>query len=397
MKTSAEVVIIGGGVIGCSIAYNLAKEGVDVVVIERDYLASGASGRCGGMVWAKWYPLGTSELMSRVANMALNRFANLEEELETSIEYNLENTIACVKAGEEDDFDSEIQELEKYFDVRPEFLKPQEIKKMAPYIGVDNYESFGGYLHAGTILRASANPFLTVHALANTARRLGTTIYTDTEVTGIIVENEKVKGVQTSKGDIQTNIVVDAAGAWSADVARMAGLKIPTRPHGEEAMVTEPLMPLQYFPAISEAWGRQTKSGQILLGEETFPEQASSYSIETTLDFLPRISEYLLQLFPSFEHVNIQRQWAGTQDITPDELPILGKVDEVDGLILACGFTAGFCISQAVGEIITDIILEKDKNLDIAEALSLNRFEKKYREFPGRWYYMGVHKKIKAF
>jgi sarcosine oxidase subunit beta len=156
-------------------------------------------------------------------------------------------------------------------------------------------------------------------------------------------------------------------------------------------------MPLQYFPAISETWGRQTKSGQILLGEETFPEQASSYSTETSLDFLPRITENLLQLFPSFEHVNIQRQWAGTQDITPDRLPILGKVDEVDGLILACGFTCGFCISQAVGEIITDIILEKDKNQDIAKALGLNRFEKKYRQFPDRWYHMGVHKKIKAF
>jgi len=398
MKKRAEVVIIGGGVIGCAIAYNLAKDGVNVVVLEKRHLASGASGRCGGMIWAKWYPIETSEVMARVGNMTLNRFANLEEELETSIEYNIENTIACIKAGEEKECEPEIRELERYFDTRLEFLEPQEIKKRAPYIGVDNYESFGGYLHAGTILRASANPFLTVYALANTARRLGTTIYTDTEVTGIIVENEKVKGVQTSKGDIQTNIVVDAAGAWSADVARMAaGLKIPTRPHGEEAIVTEPLKPLQYFPGISEAWGRQTKSGQILLGEETFPEQASSYSIETTLDFLPRISEYLMQLFPSFGNINILRQWAGTQDITPDELPILGEVDEVDGLILACGFTGGFCLSQAVGEIITDIILEKDKNPDIAEALSLNRFEKKYREFPGRWYYMGVHKKIKAF
>ncbi len=397
MKRSAEIVIIGGGVIGCSIAYNLAKEKVNVVVLERNYLASEASGRCGGMIWAPWYPMETSEVMAKAGNMTLNRFADLEEELDTGIEYNLESSISCIRQGEEDTYDSEIRELERYFDTRLEFLKPEEIKKMAPYIGVDNYESFGGYLRSGSIARASANPFLTVHALANTARRLGTTIYTDTEVTGIIVENGKVEGVRTSKGDITTNIVVDAAGAWSADVARMAGLKIPTRPHGEEAMVTEPLMPLPYFPDITDSWGRQTKSGQIILGEETFPEQASSYSTETTLDFLPRISEYLLQLFPSFEHVNIQRQWAGTQDITPDELPIFGKVDEVAGLILACGFTAGFCISQAVGEIITDIILEKDKNRDIAEALSLNRFEKKYRQFPGRWYYMGVHKTIKAF
>ena len=397
MKRSAEVVIIGGGVIGCSIAYNLAREKVNVVLVERDYLASGASGRCGAMIWAKWYPLETSELMTRVANMALNRFANLEEELETSIEYNLENTIACVKAGEEDDYDSEIAELEKYFDTRLEFLKSQEIKKMAPYIGVDNYESGGGYLRSGTIANASANPFLTVHELANAARRLGATVYPGTEVKDIIVENGKVEGLRTCKGIIKTNIIVDAAGAWSADVARMAGLKIPTRPHGEDAVVTEPLMPLPYFPEIGEVYGRQTKSGQILVGENDFPEQASGYSTDTTLDFLPRISEYLLKMFPSFGHINIQRHWAGTEDITPDELPILGKVDELDGLILACGFTGGFCISQAVGEIITDINLEKDKNLDIAEALSLNRFEKKYREYSGRWYYMGVHKTINAF
>ena len=397
MKTIAEVVIIGGGVIGCSIAYNLAKDGVDVVVIERNYLASESSGRCGGMVWAKWYNMETSEVMAKAGKMTLNRFANLEEELDTSIEYTLENTISCVRPGEEEEYDSEILEMERYFDTRLEFLKPEEIKKMAPYIGVDNYESFGGYLRSGSITRASANPFLTVHALATAARRLGATIYTDTEVTGIIVENGKVEGLRTSKWDIKTNIVVDAAGAWSADVARMAGVKIPTRPHGEDAMVTEALMPLPYFADTTDSWGRQTKSGQIILGEETFPAQKSSYNTKTTLDFLPRISECLLRLFPSFGHINIQRQWAGTQDITPDELPILGKVDEVSGLILACGFTAGFCISQAVGELVTDIILEKDKNPDITEALSLNRFEKKYREYPDRWYFMGVHKKIKAF
>ncbi|GAJ10747.1 unnamed protein product, partial [marine sediment metagenome] len=173
MKTSAEVVIIGGGVIGCSIAYNLAREKVNVVLLERDYLASGASGRCGGMIWAQWYPMETSELMAKVGNMTLNRFANLEEELDTSIEYNLDSSISCIRAGEEDDCDSEILELEKYFDTRLEFLKPEEIKKMAPYIGVDNYEPFGGYLRSGSIANASANPFLTVHELANAARRLG--------------------------------------------------------------------------------------------------------------------------------------------------------------------------------------------------------------------------------
>ena len=91
-------------------------------------------------------------------------------------------------------------------------------------------------------------------------------------------------------------------------------------------------------------------------------------------------------MFPSFGHINIQRHWAGTEDITPDELPILGKVDELEGLILACGFTGGSCLPQALAEVIAVITLEKDRNPDIAEALNLSRFEKKYREFPGRWY-----------
>jgi len=386
MKKSAEVVIVGGGISGWSIAYNLAKAKVKAVVLEKKYIASGASGRCGAMIWAKWYE-GSSEVLAKVGNMTLNRYANLQEELDADIEYTLESSIKFVEEGEEEEFEEDMLELEKYFDVRSEFLQPEEIKKIAPYIGVDNLETVGGYLQTGHISSASANPFLTIHALVNNARRLGAEFYTNTEVKGIIVKNGKVEGVRTSQRDIKTNIVVNASGAWSADVARMAGIKIPTKPFGEEAVVTEPLMPISYFPLALEIFGRQTKSGQILIGEEPFPEQKPGYSTETTLDFLPRISEVLLDLFPKFGHINILRQWAGVEDVTPDQLPILGRVDEVEGLILACGSqNFGFCLSQAVGEIVADIIMKKDKHKDITEALSLSRFEKKYREFSGRWY-----------
>ncbi len=386
MKKSADVVVIGGGANGCSIAYNLAKEKVDVVVLEKNYIASGASGRCGAMIWAQWYE-SSGEVLSKVGNMTINRFANLEEELDTDIEYNLERSIACVRPGEEEEFEEGMLELETYFGVRPEFLKPEEIKKIAPYIGVDNLETVGGYLQTGHPSNASANPFLTVHALATNAKRLGADIYTNTELKGIIVQNGKVEGVRTSRGDIKTNIVVNASGAWSADVAGMAGIRIPTKPYSEEAVVTEPLMPLPYFPLALKNYGRQTKSGQILIGEDPLPEQGPGYNLETTLDFLPRISEMLLTLFPAMGHVNIVRQWAGVEDVTPDKLPIWGEVDELEGLILACGSQSfGFCVSQAAGEIITDIILKKDKNKDIVKALNLNRFGKKYREFSGRWY-----------
>jgi sarcosine oxidase subunit beta len=387
MKSSAEVVIIGGGVAGCSIAYNLARSNVDVVVLERNYIACGASGRCGGIIWAHWYTEASSELMARVGNMTLNRFAHLEEELDADIEYNLEQSIALVMPGEEEEYEEEALELERYFDTQLEFLTTEEIRKLAPYIGIDTIQTVGGYLNTGHISNASANPFLTVHALADAAKRLGTTIYTDTEVTDIIVESGRVVGVRTGKGDIHSRIVVDAAGAWSADVARLAGIKIPTKPYSEEAVVTEPLMPLPYMPTVQEVYVRQTKNGQILIGEDPLPKQEPGYNTGTTLDFLARISEWLLRLLPSFGHVNIQRQWAGIEDVTPDDLPILGEVEEMEGLILACGARgAGFCLSQAIGEIVAGIILKEDKNRDIAEAMSLNRFEKRYRDFPGRWY-----------
>jgi sarcosine oxidase subunit beta len=386
MRRSAEVVIIGGGINGCSIAYNLARENVRAVVLERNHIASGASGRCGAMIWAKWYG-GSSALLARVGNMTLNRFANLEEELDADIEYSLESSIAFVEPGEEDESRESMLELERYFNVRAEFLEPDEIKKMAPYVGVENLETVGGYLQTGHMSNASANPFLTIHALVDNARRLGAEFHTDTEVTGMIVENGRIKGVRTNHGDISTNVVVNASGAWSADVARLAGVRIPTKPYGEEAVVTEAIMPLPYFPLALKNYGRQTKSGQILIGEEPLPEQEPGYNTEATLDFLPRISELLLGLFPTFGHVNIVRQWAGVEDVTPDELPLLGGVDELEGLILACGCqNFGFCLSQAVGEIVSDIILKKDENRDVAEALNLSRFGKKYREFSGRWY-----------
>jgi len=386
VKRSAEVVIIGGGVIGCSIAYHLSKEKVDVVVLERDHLGSGASGRCGGMIWAKWYPMASSELMARVSMMTLDKYAVLEDELDADIEYNLEKSIACVRPGEEADYEVEIRELARFFGARLEFIGPDEIKTLAPYIGIDNIEPVGGYLHTGHKSRASANPFLTVHALARGAARLGATFHTGTEVTDIVVERGRVEGVRTGKGDVSSRIVINAAGAWSADVGRMCGMRIPTRPFSEEAVVTEPLDTLPYMPMLTDVYGRQTRNGQILIGENPLPEQESSYSTEVSLDFLPRISDFLLQMFPSFGNLSIQRQWAGVEDVTPDGLPILSEAGKVDGLILACGLGAGFCLSQATGEIIADIILKRDGTRDMAKALGLDRFDKKYREYPGRWY-----------
>lgn len=244
----------------------------------------------------------------------------------------------------------------------------------------------GEYYHFSHPAESSANPFLTVQALAVNAERLGAEINTDTEVTGIEVKNGRVEKILTSKGKIKTHIVVNAAGAWSADLARMAGVKIPTMPYSEEAVVTEPLDPLPYYPLGFETWGRQTKSGQIITGESELPMQEPGYNTRTSAYFLARITQALQRLIPKLGGVNILRQWAGVEDVTPDELPILGEVDEVEGLILACGCQGyGFCFSQAMGKLISDLIAKREKHRGM-EELNLNRFGKEYREYPGRWY-----------
>ncbi len=394
MKKNAEVVIIGGGINGCTLAYKLSKEKVDTVLLEKGCLADGASGRCGAIIWSIWND-SPKKILAEVGMSTVELFAELEEELGTDIEYTHEDSLILVSPGEEQEYSQSMRNMKKHAGVSPEYLKPEEIKKLAPYIGVDNFPAVGGYHFYNHPANASANPLQTLEALAAKAKRLGAKIYTGTEVTGINVVAGKIEGVQTTEGSIQTPTIINAAGGWSSDVARLAGIKIPAIPYRDQALVTEPLEPLPYFPACSEAWSRQTKNGEIIAGLETAPpkkpdyEKESGYSLVPNLDFLAGTVGFLRRLLPRLNHVNVVRHWGGFADVTPDDLPILGEVDEVEGLILACGCSGyGFCFSQALGQLIADLIVKKKKDR-VMELFNLRRFEKKYREYPGRWYGCG--------
>lgn len=390
MKTSAEVVIIGGGINGCTIVYNLSKDNIDAVLLEKGSLANGATGRCGGMIWSNQ----SGVELNKVAISSGERFAELEQELDADLEYELADALTLALPGEEEDFRKAI-DLQKSLGVSIEWLEPDEIRKIAPYIDVDNIPVAGGYRVFDHTANASVNPFYAVEALAANARRLGAEIYTYTEVTGIKVENGKIESVLTTQGEIKTHIVVNAAGGWSSDVAQTVGIKIPTMPypHSAAALITEPLEPLPYFPESSEIWGRQTKSGQIIAGRADYiapetapPTEEPGYNTEASLDYIQHVSEIMQRYIPRLSNVNILRHWGGFFDVTPDALPILGEVDELEGLILACGCSAhGFCFSQAMGKFVTDLIVKREKS-SIMGSFNLSRFKREYREYPGRWF-----------
>jgi len=385
MKKTAEVVIIGGGISGCTIAYNLSKENIDTMLVEKGNLANGATGRSGSMIWNIWGAEPDKEL-AKLGLSATKKFAELEEELDYDIEYAPSDYLTLVTPEEEENYRKAMAITQKNLGLTIEHLKPDEIKKMAPYIDVDNNPVVGGYHLCNHHIRAGANPFYTVEALTTNAKRAGAKIYTDTEVTDIEVENGKIESILTTKGKIKTHTVINAAGAWSSDVAQMAGIKIPTMPYRDEAFITEPLMQLPYLAECGNVWTRQEKNGQIIAGEEIVPTREPGYNAEASLGVLKRTAHAIQQYIPQLGNVNILRHWGGFADITPDELPIVGEVDELKGLILACGCNGfGFCFSQALGKLITDLIVRQEKG-KVMEYFNLRRFARKYREYTGRWY-----------
>lgn len=384
MKRSAEVVIIGGGINGCSIAYNLSKENIDTVLVEKGSLANGATGRSGAMIWNMWSQ-GHDKELAMVGTSAAKKFAELEEELDYDIEYAPSDSLLLVAPGQEEDYRKAMANVEKNLGISIEYLEPEAIEKVAPYIDVANNPVVGGYHFLNHPLYAGANPFYTVEALTTNAKRAGAKICTYTQVTGIEVEKGKIESILTTKGKINTHIVINAAGAWSSDVAQMAGIKIPTMPYRDEAFITEPLEPLPYLADCENMWSRQTKNGQIIAGEEIVPNREPGYNAEASLGVLERTAHTMQQYIPKLGNVNILRHWGGFEDITPDELPIAGEVDELKGLILACGCNGfGFCFSQALGELITDLIIKQEK-CKVMEYFNLRRFRREYREYPGRW------------
>jgi len=388
IKRKADVVVIGGGVTGCTIAYDLAKAGVDTVLLEKSYLGSGATGKSGGVVWDN-QP--TREFI-KLAKRSLERFERLEDELDSDLETHVAGSVGLAYPGEEKAFKEGI-ELKRIHGVDIKWLEKDEMKGMFSEIDVDS-GLIGGSWNPSVL---HLNPFKAVETLADRAVRSGARICTFTEVRGIEVRDGEVKSILTSRGRVETGIAVNAAGAWSHLVSAMAGMETPNFPvkHCAWAHVTEPIEP---FPenhpytefSSSRIWGHQTEHGGFVWGCGDYmtpvnpPRRECDYTRaeldhpRASLETLERDSRSLRECIPRFNSMNILRQWQGFFDASPDARPILGEVDRVRGLVMACGTsTTGFCLSQVTGELISDLIAKgKTPMQEIFEDLNLRRFQR---------------------
>jgi sarcosine oxidase subunit beta len=372
MKSKADVVIVGGGINGCGLAYNLAKRNMDVVVFERDYLTSGATGACGAGIRQQW---STKENTS-LAIDSVKIFEKLSKELGEDIDLRQGGYLIAIHDNKEMDQAEKNVEMQRSLGLKVDILSPKEINDVVPILDVRGMNAIGATFCPTD---GHANPFKTTFAYANAAKRYGATIYTHTEVIGIKTQNKQISEVITEKGTVKTNIVVNAAGVWSKDIAEMVGIKVPNVPIRKEIMVTERLEPMFEAMVISFKDGiyfSQQKEGQII-GGIPIPEQKAGYKTMPTVSFMQHMASVLTRYAPVLKHINMLRHWTGFYDVTPDARPILGETKDFKGFIHCHGFSGhGFMLSPMVCKLLSDVIVDGKKS-QMLERLNLERFKGK--------------------
>lgn len=372
MKNKADVVIIGGGVSGCSLAYQLAKKGKEVVVVEKKYLSSGATGACGAGIRQQWSTKENTEL----AIKSVKIFEKLERELGYDIELRQGGYLIAIHDEKEMKQAEKNVAMQRSLGLNVDILTLDEINDVVSILDVKGMNVLGAtFCHTD----GHANPFKTTFAYANAARKKGANIYTHTMVVDIKTENKKIAAVKTDKGTIKTNIVVNAAGVWSKNIAEMINVKLPNIPFRKEIMVTERLKQLFEAMVISFKDGiyfSQQNEGQIV-GGIPIPEEKSGYKTMPTLSFMKHMAKTLTRYAPSLKHLNMLRHWTGFYDVTPDARPVLGEVKEVKNFIQCHGFSGhGFMLSPVVSQILSEYIVD-GKTTDVLKSLSKERFKGK--------------------
>lgn len=372
MKNKADVVIVGGGVNGCGLAYNLAKKDMDVVVFERDYLTSGATGACGAGIRQQW----STKENTLLAINSVKIFEKLSKELGEDIDLRHGGYLIAIHDDKEMHQAEKNVKMQKSLGLKVDILNPREINDVVSILDVKGMNAIGATFCPTD---GHANPFKTTFAYANAAKRYGATIYTHTEVIGVKKQKKQITEVITKNGVVKTNIVINAAGVWSKDIAEMVGIKVPNVPIRKEIMVTERLEPLFEAMVISFKDGiyfSQQKEGQII-GGIPIPEQKMGYKTMPTVSFMQHMARVLTCYAPVLKHVNMLRHWTGFYDVTPDARPILGETRDVKGFIHCHGFSGhGFMLSPMVCNLLSDLIVDGKKS-EVLKSLSLERFKGK--------------------
>ncbi|MDC1154482.1 FAD-dependent oxidoreductase [Candidatus Pelagibacter sp.] len=384
LPSSTKVVVIGGGVAGCSVAYHLAKFGwKDTILLERDQLTSGTTWHAAGLVGQ----LGATATITKLRKYSLNLYKELEKktELSTGLKQNGAITVASSK--------ERLQELlrqatsAQLFDVNVEVLNKQKVKELYPVI--NDKDILGGVYMPED---GQADPVGVTNVLAKAAKMEGAQIFEKTPVTKILVKNNQITGVETPEGKIDCEYVVLATGMWSRQIGEDIGVSVPLYPNEHFYIITEPMKDLpEDLPVLrdyNDCLYLKEDAGKMLVGifepgaKNAFKEKGivpNDFSFGEFPDDFDHFEPYLEKSFkrlPILENAGIRKFFSGPESFTPDTQYLLGETPEVNNLYTCCGFNSiGIASSGGAGRVTAEWMINGYMNEDLY-SLDIKRFQK---------------------
>ncbi len=353
MNKSFDAIIIGGGIIGTGTGYYLSKKGLKVLLLEKDFLTAGSTGRCITGIRQQF----STPTTIQTAMESVRLFRTMHDELDLDVEWKDSGYLFLAHTQDKVDMFQKNITLQNEFGLDVKFVNAGICKKIVPHLDVEDL--IGG---AWCPSDGQANPFQVVRGYAQGIRRNKGTILSGAEVVKIHVENGSVQSVTTASGDTYSAPnVVNTAGPWAREVGSMAGVDLPVEPERHEALITEGVqyegIPMLVDYRAEGGYFVQRVSGQFI-GCFTPEEQVPGKSTDSTLEFLVEMSRRMCRLVPALENVAVLRQWAGSYCMTPDGNPIVDQT-EVKGYYCSVGMCGhGFMLGPALGKYLAHFMTE---------------------------------------
>lgn len=370
MRTTADVVVIGGGIQGLSCLYHLAAKGIkNISLVELDLLGSGSSGRSAAMLMLS---------MSRVDTIALSFVAWKEymafpELFGESTHFKQIGYMTVATQAAEHALREEI-EIQQKMNVPIEILDPQQVKEIVPAVNIED-------IVLGAICRSDGviDPHAVMQAYARAAKQLGAELNERVQATGIVQENGRVIGVETTAGVISTPLVVNATGARAKEVGSWVGLDLPIKNYQRHIFITDEFKAIpQNTPFVMDLeveWYFRKEGDNVLMGMGR--EESTGFEPQFVPEFQEQLIERAALRAPILLDAKILRGWAGLRALTPDDLPVLGYAPGIDGFVNCCGWGGHGVMHAPVGGILTAEIIADGK----ATSMDITPF--KYERFAG--------------
>jgi sarcosine oxidase subunit beta len=368
---SADVVIAGGGIMGCALAYQLSMRKVDVLLLERQTLGSQSTGKCAGGVRQQF----SSEGNVRLQRMAVSMLERFDDEIGHPADFRqIGYLFVLTQPQQVEDFHHNMEMWHRVGLTEARWVDSSEAARMVPILNVDDVLGCTFCPSDGI-----ASPADVTSGYAAAARRLGARLKEGVAVTGIDVASGHVRGVRTTEGDVATRLVFDCAGAWAPSIGRMAGLEIPILPYRRHIAVTGTFAAVPRTNPMTVDFQTSLyfhpEGDGVLMGMSD-RDEAPGFGTDVNWQFLEKTFEQAARRAPALASAGVKTAWAGLYESTPDHQAILGPIRELEGFWCAAGFSGhGFMQGPAAALLLTQLLLDQTSEVDIS-SFAFERFGK---------------------